>query len=177
MFKFIKIILKPFTIIPKIKSIFFIWFIFAVIFSNLGVILSIFCNSSIWTDHLNMGNLYLIAIAINASSISLMFIDIILDQSLKFKEYKIVSCALIILFMSVMAYMFSSVIKNRVNTPNIDYKQIILYVLSISLSIYVFCINYLYLDYDNYKDLEDSILQNILAKSGNTNNDGRGVSL
>jgi len=175
---------KPFKIIPQIWSLILLWVIFFVIFGLTGIIGS-FClsktNSIEWiTKILKTGSFYTIGIALCASSIFKVLSEFLLPEpgsDVKFKEYKIISVGLSILLILIIAFLYSSVLVEESITVQKALLQSSLYILALLMSLYLFCIGHLKYDYENFKDLDDSIINRIKRKAQKISDDGSGVKL
>jgi len=193
-------ILRPICILQKIKAIFWVWFLFVIIVGQFGIIASIayhfknygFCGIlTSLIKNLNSGNFYTFSIALLASSLGAIFIDYLLNKNIKFKEYKVVVSAfvfLVIIFMGLFySFLFThesialnfidnTVSQKKVDMPqmNFDILQFSFFIMSVLLSIYIFCLGYLHLDYDSFKELDDSIMDSLKKHSIGIVKDGKG---
>lgn len=185
--------LKPLKIIPQIKPYFLIFIATNILAGQLGIIISFFIYSlkynlsiiQILAINLGSSNLYTFSIAILASSIAPFFIEYLSQDNVKFKAYKIMSVVIMIFLLmipmtflsSINSYGFMKLEQSSNFEINIDYWQLIFYIASIILCIYVFCVNYLIYDFESYSDLDDSnvnMLKKIVSKA---KKDSRGNKL
>ena len=173
MFKFF----KPLSIIWKIKSIFLLWLIFTIVIGLIGVILAISLNfdSTTWIAIMKSGSFYSIGIAMCSSFVSVFLINIIKNRKdILFASYKMVCVGIGIVLMIFMASYYSSLMVGNSHSNKIQY---IMYALSLLLCTYSFCVENLEQHYEDYKDLDDSAVDNIKTKSKATTTDGEGIKI
>ncbi len=193
-------ICKPFCLISRVKPIFLIWLLFVLLLGQIGILCSIFFHIKTFgffngiyisiAKNLNSGNFYTFSIALLAGSLGAINIDYLLNDDIKFKVYKVIVSALSVLFIVLMAIFYSFLFLND-NSPyglynwtsqitmdssklTFDKGQITFYFITIFLSIYVFCLGYLHLDYESFKELDDSLMNALKKNSGKVANDGKG---
>lgn len=186
-------IFKPFKIIPKITPIFVIYLTTNIMAGQLGIIISFLIYSlryqlsinQILAINMSSSSLYTFSIALLASSMAPVFIEYLFPAEVKFKVYKITSIVIMIFFLMLPITILSSFnfydlakIEQVSNAgTKIDYIQLIFYLLSIILSIYLFCVNYLIYDFDSYSDLDDSNVFKLKDLVSKTEKDSRGNKL
>ncbi|MCU5103631.1 hypothetical protein OCA20_26620 [Bacillus cereus] len=172
-----KTIFKPLTLIPKIKGLALIWLIFILIFGQAGILATLIIDPlNFFKDNLKSGNFYTFSIALLASSVLVFAIEWMNSEDVKFKTLKVVAIAISFLLISVMMIAFSHGTQS-LSIFNIAL-QICLYILSLFLSIYFLCLEYIHLDYSNYKDLDDKSVNTLLNRTKeNIESDDRGVKL
>ncbi|WP_292464314.1 hypothetical protein [Methanolobus sp.] len=189
-------ILKPFSVVFKVPSIFIIWFL-SVIVSHIGV-LAVFLaykNQSEPTEILilifQQGIFYSISIVLCASYLSIIFIDMILRnreaKRITFMSYKFSSISIAVVDLIVLSLLYMSTFveyatKGTDEASSIDFIQITVHTLSIILVIYLFCLSYLDLDYPSYNKLDDQIdsdadTEALMDKVDTVEDDGEGILL
>lgn len=168
---------KPLSIISKIKSIFLLWLIFTIGIGLIGVILTISLNFSgtTWTAIMKSGSFYSIGIAMCSSFVSVFLINIIKNRKIiLFASYKMVCVGFGTVLMIFMASYYSSLMAGNSHSNKIQY---IMYSLSVFLCTYSFCVEHLEQHYEDYKDLDDSAVENIKTKAKKTTTDGEGIKI
>ncbi|MFH1216666.1 MAG: hypothetical protein V1706_09215 [Pseudomonadota bacterium] len=177
-------LIKPFKIIRKYKSIFFIWILYILIVGNLGSIFSIFFSETSSQETLmhlmTNGSFFLFSITLLAASLSDFFIEFITcKENIKFKTIKITATSLSVIIILFLAGFFTHQInisiKNKCES-NIE-TQILFTAISVILAIYIFCVNHLYLDYDEYQDIEDKKIDDLDKRSKKVKDDGHGIAI
>lgn len=169
--------IKPLSIILKIKGIFALWLLFTIVIGLSGVILAISLNTNntTWLAIMKSGSLYNIGIAMCSSFVSVFLINIIKTRkNILFASYKMVCVGLGIVLMLFMASYYSSLMTGNCHSNKIQYTM---YILSLILCTYSFCVEHLEQHYDDYKDLDDSAVENIKAKAKKTTTDGEGIKI
>lgn len=187
--------LKPFKIIAKVKPIFLIWFLVIIFFSHLGIILSfiIYKKELIFQEllikNLQQGNLYNISIALCASYLAIIIVDIISCKMQKkenhFLIYKMGGLVLLFIIIVLMAMLYTTTLfENQIYTDlstnvtnEIDLTQILFYLASIISIIYLFCLTHLEYDLGNYLELQDDNLKCMMEGAKSASDDGRGNKL
>jgi hypothetical protein len=167
----------PLTVVSKITSQFILWLIFTIIIGLCGVIISICLNFSeeTWQTIMRSGSLYNIGIAMCSSFVSIFLSNIIkFRNDLKFISYKIVCVAIGILLMFLMSGFYSSLMTGKTHTNIIQY---VLYLISILLCTYSFCVENMEQHYEDYKELDDKAVENIKTKAKTTTTDGGGIKI
>ena len=176
-------IIKPFKIIKQIKPVFLLFIISSIIIGQIGIIGSvtlgvtetILSMKQLLIFNLEAGNLYTFSIALIATSFNQYFIDFLIEEEVLFKKFKILLAVIsiaIIIFMTLFysVHQLHSLEKSlpaikEIPQSSLDWTQIIFYLISILLSTYMFCVNFLKLDPDSYVDIDD---QNLLKLKKNT---------
>lgn len=179
--KLIKRILKPFKnliepldIINIEKSFFYVWFIFTVLAGQIGIITNIILRSSfhnisieesIYMDSI-AGNFYTYSIALFASTLGLLFVNIIERNPTKFKSFKVFLLIITIFSLFFSGIYYSTVAINTNNDTSIkvtyfvvDWPQTLFLILSIIFAVYTFCITRLDLNYEKFKHLDDNFAE------------------
>lgn len=172
-------VLKPFKIIGQIFPVFLLFIISNIIIGQIGILASLALGATetalslkeLFSINLQAGNMYTFSIALIATSFNQYFIDFLVEEDVLFKKYKIILSVLsftIIIFMTLffsvhqlhsLENKHAKLIEEGQKIIKIDYLQITFYIISIVLSAYMFCVNFLKLDPDSYIEFDD---QNIL---------------
>lgn len=169
--KYIKQIIEPLKVIKIEKNYFILWFVFTVFAGQIGTITNIILRGnfkgysiaeSLLLDS-NSGSFYTYAIALFASTLGLLFVNIIERNPTKFKSFKIFLLVLTIfsLFFAGIYYSTSTIKSindfSQIHTAiKIDWPQLIFLVLSIIFAVYTFSITRLDLNYERFKHLDDN---------------------
>lgn len=102
-------------------------------------------------------------------------------EEVKFVQYKLVSVVITFLLILCMAFAYSYVLINQTNLQHViklfDLTQIIFYLLSLIMSLYMFCLAYLDLEYETFQDLDDRRRVELKKKAEGLDDDGTGVKL
>lgn len=177
MFTIFKKIFKPLTLIPKIKGLLLLWIIFILLFGQAGILATIFTETSnFFKVNLQSGNFYTFAIALLASSVLTFAIEWMNEPKVKFRTFKVASIAISFLLITIMMINFT-IIKGELSYLQIS-TQILTYLISLFFSIYCLCLQYLHIDYDNYKDLDDKAVNELFIKvQSPIDSDDRGIEL
>ena len=180
-------LLKPITVIPKKKINVACWIIFIILFSNLGVIFSIFdalnkgdSIEQVFIVTAKSGGFYLNGISLLASYIGTIFIDFFNeDKNTKFIAYKIFGLIMSATILVLMSGNYASIYTAKEVTTISYYIQYILYAISILIGLYIFCISCIELkdQYDNYAIKLDKKRNNTIEDANKLNDDGEGIEL
>lgn len=173
MFKF----LKPFSVIKKIKPIFLLWLLFTFIIGLSGVILTITLNfnESTWSTIMKSGSLYNIGIAMCSSYVFVFLINVIKEKGeILFASYKMVCVGIGVIIMLFMASFYSSLMAGNNHSNYIQYSM---YLISLILCTYSFCIENLEPYYEDYKDLDDNAVKSLKGKAQKVTTDGEGTKI
>lgn len=169
--KYFKQIFEPLKVIKIEKNYFILWFVFTVLAGQIGVITNVilrgnFKNYSITESLLldsNNGSFYTYAIALFASTLGLLFVNIIERNPTKFKAFKVFLLVFTIfsLFFSGIYYSASTIksindVNQTFTSISIDWPQLIFLALSIIFAVYTFSITRLDLNYERFKHLDDN---------------------
>lgn len=167
---FWKGLLKPWTIIPNNKLIFFVWFMFTILASQIGTIINLIIRvlngelsfiQSIYLESIN-GSFYTFSIVLIASLLSPLFINFVENSPTHFKSIKIVLITILI-----FALFFAGIFYSTSITPSYDIEslssldysidtcQLIFFIIAIILALYAFNVSRLDLNKEKYKDLND----------------------
>lgn len=172
--KLFKNLIEPLDIINIEKSFFYVWFIFTVLAGQIGIITNIILRSSfhnisieesIYMDSI-AGNFYTYSIALFASTLGLLFVNIIERNPTKFKSFKVFLLIITIFSLFFSGIYYSTVAINTNNDTSIkvtyfvvDWPQTLFLILSIIFAVYTFCITRLDLNYEKFKHLDDNFAE------------------
>lgn len=192
----LKIIFKPLLVIFKFPVLFFLWLIFVVTFSMIGIIASLAININVpygvWLEGiLKTGSFYSIGIALCAASVFVILTELALwalaksSEEPKFMQHKLVALGLSVLIIVFMAISYAVLLNLNPNVlPNpvdvvkkYNEMQIILFAVAMLLSFYMFCICYLDKDYESFKDIDDRTILLLKKKADSLKDDGKGTKL
>lgn len=168
---------KPLSVISKITPIFVLWLIFTIVIGLIGVIMTITLSSNCatWMNIMKSGSFYSIGIAMCSSFVSVFLINIIKKKrTAVFLSFKVVCIGFGVVLMIFMAGYYSSLMTGNSHSNNIQYTM---YLLSLILCTYSFCIENLEEHYEDYKDLDDSAVENIKMKAKSITADSEGIKL
>ena len=161
---------KPLEVIKENRLIFFIWFLFTVLAGQIGVFSNFIIrvlngnltfSQSLYLDSIN-GSFYTYSIALLASVLGPLFVNLIENHPTKFKSIKIIAIitSIFTLYFAGVFYSssssknFSNVLKEL--SYRIDWWQLIFLIISIFIAIYSYSVLRLENNYDKYKELDDS---------------------
>lgn len=181
-------IFLPYKVLKLKKGTFFLWFLFTIIAGLLGPIINIANNCgfndmpmvlSILEDS-QTGTFYTFSIVLIASAIGSLFLNL-LDSSDTFRKMKLYFMAICIfplffggIFYSSfsqkkkeefkLAYVSHKKAVEKESTRGqeiivvVDKKQLVIFLLSLIISIYAFCLQYMNANKSEFKEIEDSYL-------------------
>lgn len=196
MAKPLRYIIDPFKIIKDNKLEFFIWFVFTILAGQLGIVANIIIryfsyslsiSQSIYLDSIS-GSFYTYAIAIAASALGPLFANFIKNRKPEFTSIKIVSIIFVIFFLVLSGIIYAAVqMKSLSSQPInfeliIDWPQLIVYILSIFIGLYTYCLlnitspEYGHLD-DSFNEQDDATVAEVVSDSKQLTDDGSGVKL
>lgn len=197
--KYIKLIFEPLKVIKIERNYFILWFVFTVLAGQIGVITNVilrgsFKNYSISESLLldsNNGSFYTYAIALFASTLGLLFVNIIERNPTKFKSFKVFLLVLTIFSLFFAGIYYSASTIKSINDVNltfkdikIDWSQLIFLILSIIFAVYTFSITRLDMNYerfkhldDNYAEKDDENVDDLGGKAGVVKTDKKGNKL
>lgn len=175
---------KPLSVISKKKINVACWIVFIILFSNLGVIFSIFDAlnkgyevKKIFTETCKSGGFYLNGISLLASYIGTIFIDFFNeDKNTKFIQYKIFGVIMAAVVLVLMSGNYSS-ISTAEEIMDISYWiQGILYIVAIFIGLYIFCISCIELkdQYSSYAENSDEERNDKIESAKKLNRDKEG---
>jgi uncharacterized membrane protein YhaH (DUF805 family) len=153
-----------------------VWLVLIPIFGQLGIIATIIKNPiDSFIENITAGNFYTFSIALLASSILTLAIQLMNDSDSTFKTFKVGSIVFAFLIIVIMVIKFVLLDSFSIKEVII---QIILYCISLIMSVYFLCVEYIQKDYSNYKDLDDAAINSLFHKTKNTpDSDGRGIEV
>ncbi|REE78714.1 hypothetical protein BX611_3024 [Lutibacter oceani] len=186
---------KPLIVIREYKLIFFTWFLFTVLAGQIGVFSNFIIrvingdltfSQSLFLDSVN-GSFYTYSIALLASVLGPLFVNLIENHPTKFKSIKIITIIISIftLYFAGVFYSSSSVKSNfeslKELSYGIDWWQFFFLVISIFIAIYSFSVIRLENNYDkykifddNYSNLDDEKVDSLNDKSEDIKTDSKG---
>lgn len=170
----LKKLIEPLGVIKLEKKLFYIWLIFTVLAGQIGIIINIILRGkindynitqSIVIDSLN-GNFYTYSIALFASTLGLLFVNIIERNPTKFKSFKVFLLIITIFCLFFTGVYYSATTINTLENVKIDFSkikldipQLLFLILSIVFAIYTFSITRLDLNYEKFKHLDDDFAE------------------
>lgn len=192
-------LIEPLKIIYYNKADFSLWIIFTVIAGQLGIIanvlVSVYTNktdlSQAFLNEFNNSSFYTFSIALVASLMGPIFINIKTNPEAHFRTLKTFILTFFIFYLIVVSIIYAAIqSKLKINTPvNILWQehttQIFFFIMALILSIYGYCITNLE-SYDNvnannvndapYNRQNDENVNNIIINENNVNEDN-GIAL
>lgn len=177
--------LEPLKVIPENRLPFVYWVLFTIIAGQSGIILTsivgIYKDSKSISDMLLVsyynGDFYTYSIALLSSMIGLVFIDFITNDKQNFKQIKLNT-----VIIGALIVIFSSVTYPYLSKENFEFTQLLIYIISIILSIYFYTL--LKLDKSSfrfkniedipYNEKDDEIVEQITKDSNDLTEDGSG---
>ncbi len=196
--KTIQLLRDPLSVILENRSEFTIWFLFTIITGQIGIIVNMIIRhysegasitASIIVDSIN-GSFYTFSIALVASTLGPLFINLINSKVLRFKSLKIYTIIISFFFLIFSGIVYAVIqSKSGINIDlkkiEIDWTQFIVYLMAILIVFYGYCILRLENDPDKYKSLDDPPFNEVddeevnerIVQSKKITNDGKGVKL
>ena len=193
---FVKKIFLPFIVICDNKTEFFIWALFTLLAGQLGIITNIIIRKfgteigifeSLYLDAL-AGNFYIFAIAIVASMLGGVFTTFLSSKELSFRHIRMIASSLLVLFLIFISILYSATqLKISNQMPHavseikytVDWWQTIVYIFSMVIATYCFCIIKLHLpkfkilsSVEDYNVQETQIVDELSRNAKKINNDG-----
>lgn len=193
-----EIIMLPFKVIDGHRVEFIIWFIFTIIVGQLGIIINIIirCYSSSLSPlkslliDSNNGVFYTVSIALVASFLGPLFINVINKEGLNFTILKIFTIISSVFFLFFSGIIYAVIQSNRTcilspKMQDIDWSQLVVYIIAMGIVLYGYCILRLdkdpqkFEEYDdsNYADRDNKEVDNALTKSKNLTKTKEGIKL
>lgn len=187
-------LLEPWTVIPDNKLIFFVWFMFTILASQIGIIINLIIRvlngelsfiQSIYLESIN-GSFYTFSIVLIASLLSPLFINFVENSPTHFKSIKIVLITILIFALFFAGIFYSTSITNSYDIgtlSNLDYSvdicQLIFFVIAIILALYTFNVSRLDLKKhkalnDDYGEMDDEGVKALSNKAENITTDNKG---
>lgn len=192
----LRYVIDPFKIIKENKLEFFIWFVFTIFAGQLGILANIIIryfsyslpiSQSIYLDSIS-GSFYTYAIAIAASALGPLFANFIKNKKPEFTSIKIVSIIFVMFFLVLSGIIYAAVQMKSLSSTlinfklTIDWPQLIVYILSIFIGLYTYCLlnikspKYKHLD-DTFNVQDDAAVDEVVLDSNKLTDDGAGVKL
>lgn len=172
---------RPFEIIPKLKPVFLAWVFIQLFMGQVGILgpllFATYSKATVWSiikANLDAGNFYTFAIALLASSIAAVALEYYLDPRLgaKFRTYKLSTSIAAAALIVACAFLFSGLSLQAVKTQNnacledsLDFAQLIAYVLSLLLAVYMMCVMHLHLFPEDFQEMDDLAVKKMKAKA------------
>ena len=160
----------PFKVINEDKIGFFIWFLFTIIAGQLGVVVGLVSRyyrdgigfeESIYLESA-IGSFYTYGIAMTSSALGPLFASFIHNSKPKFSSLKIITISLTLFFLLLSSIIYASIqsvfAKDGVNHYSVDFSQLFVYLTTIFICVYSYCL--LKIDLPKYEHLDDSKLYN-----------------
>ncbi len=178
---FFKQLFRPFSVIKYHRMSFFLWIMFTLIGGLLGIMVSVaksiwfepklYLSQALFIESAN-GAFYTYSIAIVAAVLSSVFIVFLENKNLSFRRYQIsliTFSVFLLLFGGVFYALSKEASFNIGEIPNpdkikVEWKQLVVFLLSVLFSIYSFCL--CRLDEHN-KDFSDISDENSSPVNGN----------
>ena len=181
---FLKQVIRPFRIIKMHKMAFFLWLSFTLIGGLIGIIVSIIRNTlfgglnlseALYLESCN-GSLYTYSIAMVAAVLSSVFIAFSESHKLMFRRYQMptITFSIFLLFFGGVFYALSmnepDVVEIRKSGVGhvVNWKILVIFVTSIIMSIYAFCVCRLDSHAEQFKDIMDSESREEYANNNET---------
>jgi len=190
--------LQPFTVISDNKLIFLTWFLFTVFAGQIGVFSNFIIrvlngnlsfSQSLYLDSSN-GSFYTYSIALLASVIGPLFVNIIEKHPTSFKAIKILTIIISIFTLFFAGVFYTSSSNNNgfelsnIVDYNVDWWQMSFLIISIFLAVYSFSVLRLENNPQKYQELADNYsrrdneqVDNLNIDSENLNVDSKGNQL
>ena len=193
---FVKKIFLPFIVICDNKTEFFIWALFTLLAGQLGIITNIIIRKfgteigifeSLYLDA-QAGNFYIYAIAIVASMLGGVFTTFLSSKELSFRHIRMIASSLLVLFLIFISILYSATqLKISNQMPHVasgikytvDWWQAIIYLFSMVIATYCFCIIKLHLpkfkilsSVEDYSVQETQTVDELSRNANQINNDG-----
>lgn len=180
----LKQVFRPFGIIKLHKMAFFLWFSFTLIGGLIGIIVSVIRNTffgglnlpeALYLESCN-GSFYTYSIAMVAAVLSSVFIAFSESHKLMFRRYQMptITFSIFLLFFGGIFYALS------MNAPDVEdirksgveyvisWKIFVVFITSILMSIYAFCVCRLDSHAEQFKDIMDSESREEYANNNDT---------
>ena len=186
----------PFAVIYDFKTEFSIWALFTLLAGQLGIVTNIlirkFGTESSVFDSLYLdaqaGNFYIYAIAIVASMLGGVFTTFLSSKELSFRHIRMIASSLLVLFLIFISIIYSATqLKISNGMPpigpeikyNVDWLQLFIYLFSMVIAVYCFCIIKLHLpkfqilsSAEDYSSKETQAVDELSSSIKQINSDG-----
>lgn len=196
--KLLRLIVDPVTVVQHFKTEFTLWFIFTIIAGQLGILVNFIIRyysygtsipESIYLDSIS-GSFYIFSIATVATMLGPLFINILSSDKLIFKTLKVLTTVITIFFLFFSGIVYSviqsktGVVQNNLKLK-IDWTQTIVYVLSLFICFYIYCIlrldnyqkKYKHLNEPIFSEQDDNRVAKVTQQSKTVIDDGKGNKL
>lgn len=177
----IKVIFGPYVVIAKEKFSFMLWVAAVIVIGQFGIILSLLVNYNIGLErnifmNLSTGNFYVFSISILGIAIYDGFVQYLnSNEATLFKRYQIGSWVIAFILVIFMSALYAIIVyKSNLGytfSQTDGYMQIVFYMLSIALSIYIFSVKHLDTHKDDFYHLADDRYVKELKLSANNIDD------
>lgn len=171
---------KPFTIIPKIGHEFIVFFALTLVCGHIGIIVGGLLkalSTGLWqflVTQFQAGVLFNMAIAFIVSAITPVFLEMQEKPDEPFRKMKIAALSISVVFcFFCLALLFNSDRLGDGATSII--LQAVFYLISLYLTTYLFLLQYLKRDYENFAQYDDKNRSSIVNDASSSLVDSRGV--
>lgn len=175
-------VIRPFKIIRMHRAAFIVWTILTLFGGLVGVLANIFRNAGFGESSIieaigfeaNNGSLYTYSIAIIASVLSSLFVHFEEKERLNYRYLQIPTAAISIFVLLFGGIFYAFNFNIDVQSRGFDWMQFIILILSITISIYVFCLSRLDDHDSDFKDISDQryTKNNEISLPDNLTNEG-----
>ena len=178
-------IFKPLSITKFFPVNILIWIAMVPILGNIVLIMSGLNIEETLHELVNNGYFYSFAISLVLSCFTMFFNELAINERIgldyNFKAYKII-ITIFALILFVVLIINATKIYYPIQKIELEIpmnRQIVLYIITLLLTFYLYCISLMSnpVVYDNYKDLENKNIEDIIKESNSINDDGEGVGL
>ena len=195
--KFYDHLVHPFKIIEENVSEFFIWILFTVIAGQFGILANLIVRSytsgvtitqSLLEDSLN-GSFYTFSIALVASMLGPIFIEIIKSKTLTFRTLKTFTIIASIFYLFIAGVIYASVQSTNSNFQSatdlkIDFSQLIIYISALIFATYGYCVlrlerrgkDFQHIGDGSFNEKDDENVENTVETANELKEDG-GIEL
>ncbi|SDD32210.1 hypothetical protein [Williamwhitmania taraxaci] len=194
----IRLLKDPLSVITDNRSEFTIWFLFTIVTGQIGIIANMIIrhytystsiSESIFVDSQN-GSFYTFSIALVASLLGPLFINLLNSSKFSFKTLKIYTIIFSIFFLFFAGIVYAVIqSKNGFENKNlvlkIDWTQLLMYILALIIVIYGYCIirlendplKYKFIDDPLFNEKDDEDVNERIEESKKVTDDGKGRKL
>jgi len=173
---------RPFKIISSIKFQFLIFSMFTLIGGHLGVVASFFANRSdlesvnFLGGQFQSGVFYNLAIAFLVSAIVPIWLEPIDRESPSFPGVKQFALAFSFLVICICLILLATAGNRSVSTVNLG-SQLLFYIVSVYLTIYLFILQYLHQFKEDFAEMDNQRRDQLATSSSGETSDDRGIRL
>jgi hypothetical protein len=171
--------LKPFTIIPKIKHEFIIFIVITILLGHIGIIVAMFARDiditfiNFLTYQMNNGVFFNMAIAFLVGGIFPVLIDFANNFDNHFRGLKMSTVAIAILFIIYCVAFLASPVNSIIKQSMIV--QFIMYLVSLIIAIYLFLLTYIDEFRETFNMLDDRKRNELASRPISPIIDDRGI--